>query len=241
MVKLGLRMAKTKAAWLLLLGAVCLSCTRPTAPEDAGPPPAASSSVAKPAPKPPRTAPPAKTAPHDGYVEMTVAGVAPSTQGNAVVLVDSDRKRALLIFIGDGEAMSITLRLSQRSFRRPLTHDLFDSALDKLDVRVDGVQVDSLRNNTFHGTLVLRERPTLALDEQGTVVSGTADLIVETAEGLWVIDHKSDQVDDPALAFEGYRAQLESYAVALSKEGNTVLGIAINWTGCGEVVMQRLQ
>lgn len=79
------------------------------------------------------------------------------------------------------------------------------------------------------------------MDEQETVVSGTADLIVETPQGVWVIDHKSDQTDEPAQAFGGYRAQLESYAAALSKEGKIVLGVAINWTRRGEVVLQRME
>jgi len=43
-----------------------------------------------------------------------------------------------------------------------------------------------------------------------------------------------------AQAFAGYRAQLESYAAALAGEGKTVLGIAINWTRRGEVVLQQL-
>ena len=85
----------------------------------------------------------------------------------------------------------------------------------------------------------LREWPLLVLDGQGSVVSGTADLIVETPEGLWVIDHKSDRVDDPAQAFGGYRPQLTAYARALSAEGRTVLGVAINWVRRGEVVLQR--
>ena len=108
--------------------------------------------------------------------------------------------------------------------------------LEKITVAVG--QFESWLADHLDGTSVLREQPILALDERGTVVSGTADLIVETTEGIWVIDHKSDQVDDPALAFEGYRAQLESYAAALSKDGKTVLGIAINWARRGEVVMQ---
>ena len=101
-------------------------------------------------------------------------------------------------------------------------------------------QFEAWLETYFDAKSVLREWPILALDERGTVVSGMADLIVETPEGLWVIDHKSDQVDDPALAFGVYRAQLESYAAALSKEGNTVLGTAINWTRRGEVVLQSL-
>ena len=54
-----------------------------------------------------------------------------------------------------------------------------------------------------------------------------------------MIDHKSDQTDNPIQAFTGYRPQLGSYATALAGEGKTVLGIAINWTRRGEVVLER--
>lgn len=87
---------------------------------------------------------------------------------------------------------------------------------------------------------VLREWPLLALDERGSVVSGTADLVVETADGVWVIDHKSDQVEHPAEAFGRYQAQLEAYARILAGEGRTVLGVGINWIRRGEVVLRRL-
>ena len=93
----------------------------------------------------------------------------------------------------------------------------------------------------FNPTSLLREWPILALDDKGTVVSGTADLIVETPQGVWVIDHKSDLVDDPVEAFGNYRAQLASYAAALTKEGKTVLGVAINWTRLGVVTSQNLE
>ena len=91
----------------------------------------------------------------------------------------------------------------------------------------------------FDSKSVMREWPILTLDEEGAVVSGTADLIVETPQGFWVIDHKSDQSDDPVQSFAGYQPQLASYAAALADEGKTVLGIAINWTRRGEVVLQR--
>ena len=91
----------------------------------------------------------------------------------------------------------------------------------------------------FDSKSVMREWPILTLDEEGAVVSGTADLIVETPQGFWVIDHKTDQSDDPVQSFAGYQPQLASYAAALADEGKTVLGIAINWTRRGEVVLQR--
>ena len=88
---------------------------------------------------------------------MSVAGVANTTAGNAVVLLDADRKQALLIFVGDSEALSIELRLNHQAFPRPLTHDLFESALERLGADVESVRVDRLTNNTFHGTVVLND------------------------------------------------------------------------------------
>ncbi len=110
-------------------------------------------------------------------------------------------------------------------------------ALEKITVAVG--QFETWLVDYLDSTSVLREWPILALDEQGTVVSGTADLIVETTEGIWVIDHKSDQVDDPETAFSNYRPQLESYANALTNAGQQVLGTGINWIRRGEVVLHR--
>jgi bifunctional DNase/RNase len=88
---------------------------------------------------------------------MSVAGVATTTAGNAVVLLDGERKRALLIFVGDSEALSIELRLNHQNFPRPLTHDLLESALERLGAEVESVRVDRLVNTTFHGTVVLND------------------------------------------------------------------------------------
>ncbi len=109
--------------------------------------------------------------------------------------------------------------------------------LEKITVAVG--QFESWLADHLNGIPVLREQPILALDEQGTVVSGTVDLIVETEECLWVIDHKSDQVDDPEAAFINYKPQLESYANALTNAGKQVLGTGINWVRRGEVVLSR--
>jgi len=87
---------------------------------------------------------------------------------------------------------------------------------------------------------VLREWPLLMLDGSGSVVSGTADLIACSPDGVWVIDHKSDNIDDPAEAFQKYRSQLDSYALALSDQQMHVLGIGINWIRLGVVTLHDL-
>ncbi len=85
---------------------------------------------------------------------------------------------------------------------------------------------------------VLREWPLLMLDGSGSVVSGTADLIACAPGGVWVIDHKSDNIDDPAEAFQKYRSQLDSYAAALAAQDMRVLGVGINWIRLGVVTLR---
>lgn len=84
-----------------------------------------------------------------------MAGVAPTAQGHAVLLVVDEDKKALPIFIGGTEALSIQLRLGGRGFHRPLTHDLFDRALERMGGRVHSVRVDKLEGGTFIGSLIL--------------------------------------------------------------------------------------
>ena len=103
------------------------------------------------------------------------------------------------------------------------------------------VRFEAWLGSFFQAESVLREWPLLMLDAHGSVVSGTADLIVQTKNGIWVLDHKSDKVENPPRAFLGYQAQLEAYARALEAEGNTVLGIGINWIRRGEVTWKRAE
>ena len=87
---------------------------------------------------------------------------------------------------------------------------------------------------------VQREWPLLHVDASGTVVSGMADLIVHTAEGAWIIDHKSDQVEEPVAAFLKYEGQLRAYADAVAATGVPVTGVAVHWIRRGEVVIRRV-
>lgn len=97
------------------------------------------------APKPPK-----------GFVEMKVAGVMENKGSHAVVL--RDKQGTLLpIWIGDAEAFAIQLRLGRQRFQRPLTHDLLDKIMHDLGGVLVKVQVDDLKNNTFLGTIYIRQ------------------------------------------------------------------------------------
>jgi hypothetical protein len=66
-----------------------------------------------------------------------------------------------------------------------------------------------------------------------------ADLIVHTAQGAWIVDHKSDAIDDPVQGFLKYEGQLQAYAEAVAAAGMPVAGVAVHWIRRGEVVLRR--
>ena len=84
-----------------------------------------------------------------------------------------------------------------------------------------------------------RELPILGLDEKGSVISGTLDLLVETTDGYWILDHKSDALDDTAGRFSVYRPQLACYAGIIRKAfpEKRVLGTGIHWIFRGAVTL----
>jgi ATP-dependent helicase/nuclease subunit A len=128
---------------------------------------------------------------------------------------------------------------------RDKLRQLIDEQID------DEILDDTLRNvsafndwlsSTFPGAELSHELPILFLDDSGSVVSGFIDLVVETDDGIWIIDHKSDRVTDPKAKFTSYVSQLEDYADGLSKArtDKDVVGIAINWIRLGTVSTQRV-
>lgn len=99
---------------------------------------------------------PTPPAPPSGYVEMTAASVtAAGDTAQAVWLVDPGGTVVLPILIGGTEAMTIAFRLYKQPFGRPLTHDLMDSMLRKLDAEIYKVQVDDLVDAVFVGSVYI--------------------------------------------------------------------------------------
>jgi ATP-dependent exoDNAse (exonuclease V) beta subunit len=122
-------------------------------------------------------------------------------------------------------------------FERATGMTLDGEAFSRLEAAASGF--DRWLEGELHPLRVLREVPLLGLDERGSVVSGVLDLLVETAEGYWILDHKSDMVDDRSGRFKTYLPQLRSYADLVRKAfpGKPVLGVGIHWISYGSVML----
>jgi bifunctional DNase/RNase len=134
-----------------------MSCAAHESTPASDAPPAASGSAA-PAPskrresKEPGTKDPS-IKPPNGYKRMALGGIAPTPAGNAVVLMDEQGRRGLLVRT-DGDAPSIALRVDHgrdRTGARPLLGDV----VRKMGADVVCVRVDRVEDDTFHVSLTL--------------------------------------------------------------------------------------
>ena len=90
-------------------------------------------------------------------VEMVVESVRVHmlSSQHVVILKEMDRDRYLPIWIGPWEANAIAMRLQGIAADRPLTHDLFASAVEQLGGEIRQVVISDLADDTFHARLFL--------------------------------------------------------------------------------------
>jgi hypothetical protein len=91
-------------------------------------------------------------------IPMKIKGlvVDPVSKMPIVVLEDPQTDRILPIWIGVFEANAIALTIENIPTPRPMTHDLLKSFLEKLEVAVEKIVVNDVRNNTFYAMIHLR-------------------------------------------------------------------------------------
>ena len=72
-----------------------------------------------------------------------------------IVLVDSESKRVLPIWVGFFEANAIALKIEGVPTPRPMTHDLIKNMIDSLGASLKRVEINKLESNTYFANLYL--------------------------------------------------------------------------------------
>lgn len=88
--------------------------------------------------------------------EVKAVGVFEHPKGTFVLLRDNSG-RAMPIWIGPAEGLSISVALEGQTTPRPLAHDLVTTLIERFGVTVDGVLIDDLHNSTYYAKLNLRQ------------------------------------------------------------------------------------
>jgi bifunctional DNase/RNase len=91
--------------------------------------------------------------------EVTIKAllVDPSNNSPVVLLKDRESRKALPIWIGDSEAISIAFGLQSEDFPRPLTHVLMKQMIENLDATIDKVVIKDVQDGTFFASIFIRD------------------------------------------------------------------------------------
>ncbi|WP_026464858.1 bifunctional nuclease family protein [Adhaeribacter aquaticus] len=90
-------------------------------------------------------------------IQLEILGLSSSqsqTGSFALVLGEKEGNRRLPIIIGMFEAQSIAIQIEKISPNRPLTHDLFKSFAQHLDVSILEVLISDLKEGVFYSKIV---------------------------------------------------------------------------------------
>ncbi len=130
------------------------------------------------------------------------------TSQHVVILKEADRDRYLPIWVGANEADAIARRLQGVVPERPLTHDLFATALDELGVQLKQVIISELADETYRARLIMelgdktvdvdaRSSDAIALALRAGVVIYATDDVLDRAG---VTPSEAESIDEERLA-----------------------------------------
>jgi hypothetical protein len=149
------------------------------------------------------------------------------TSQHVVILKEADRDRYLPIWVGANEADAIARRLQGVVPERPLTHDLFATALDELGVQLKQVIISELADETYRARLIMelgdrtvdvdaRSSDAIALALRAGVVIYATDDVLERAG---VTPAEAETIDEERLSV--FRDFVNSLDVPEPPEGES--------------------
>ncbi|HDS29266.1 MAG TPA: bifunctional nuclease family protein [Candidatus Acetothermia bacterium] len=124
--------------------------------------------------------------------------VDPSSQMPVVLLKDKASQKALPIWIGETEAVSIAIGLQSDEFPRPLTHVLMKQMLEKLNARVEKVVILELQGGTYLASIFVRDMKGEIVEFDARPSDGLA-LSLRTGCQVFVNDEvfRAESIDSP--------------------------------------------
>ena len=90
-------------------------------------------------------------------IQLEILGLSSSqsqTGSFALVLGERDGNRRLPIIIGMFEAQSIAIQIEKINPNRPLTHDLFKTFADQMDVTITEILISDLKEGVFYSKIM---------------------------------------------------------------------------------------
>jgi len=91
-------------------------------------------------------------------IEMQIKSllIDPINEMPIIVLMDSEGKKVLPIWVGFFEANAIALKIEDVPTPRPMTHDLIKNILDSLGASLKRIEISKLENSTYFANIYIK-------------------------------------------------------------------------------------
>lgn len=89
-------------------------------------------------------------------MELVEIEISDASSHQIIILQEKEGTRNFPIFIGLCEAMALDTAVKRIDPPRPMTHDLIVNSIDQLGGTLTGIVIDELRDEVFHGKLLVR-------------------------------------------------------------------------------------
>ena len=144
-------------------------------------------------------------------VKVASLGLDKTSNTPVVILQETEGERVLPIWIGPGEASAIALELAGMNFSRPLTHDLFASAIRGLGGALQRVVITKVVDNTYYAEMIItRDSEFFSIDARPSDSIAMAlrmDATIYTSDEL--LEHTSVEISE-ASDFEESAGDVEA-------------------------------
>lgn len=125
-------------------------------------------------------------------VELSRIIINERSDEQVIVLREKEGEREFPILIGIYEATAIDRGVKEYRTPRPLTHDLMTAILRALDVGLDRIIINDMRNGTFYAKLILRRDGTVI--EMDSRPSDAVAVAVQMNAPIFVEEKVFDEV-----------------------------------------------
>lgn len=138
--------------------------------------------------------------------EVKALLIDPMSNSPVVLLKDRNSSKAMPIWIGEAEAMSIALELQGQAFPRPLAHDLLKRLLEALGGTLERAVISSIKEGTYYATLYVRTVQG-EMREIDARPSDSIALALRTRSPLYISDEVFEQsaIESPFAEEERFR------------------------------------
>jgi bifunctional DNase/RNase len=152
-----------------------------------------------------------------GLIKMKLEGVRIElpTQKPILLLKEENGNRYLPIWIGPYEASAIALELSNIKTPRPMTHDLIISIFNNLDITVENIEINDIKDNTFYAVINIKNKDNkiIKIDSRPSDAVATA---VRVKCDIFVAEHvlessglEIQSIDDEVKKFKDFLDHVE--------------------------------